>query len=537
MAQDVVDQHAAGQDIILYPTIHSKAAGGNWNSSSTWEEGRVPNSTDVVEINGNVMVNGDFTVNGLLVNEGKILEGYNWYTAEDTLTVNGNLINHGTIRYKNGNSSYPLYVYAAGQVQNNGYFASLSLDEGAEWLPGTNAIQNVAFIGDATVKSGATGITETGYMRVDSGATATLEEGVTLKNTGYLLHTGTIAGDGTLEINTTTYQYMEGVGTIGPDEVIFSGTAKRGVKGTQTIASNVTVNSGAILEGYNAATTDLYIDGDLTNNGELRYKNNSGTYPLYVYSNGQVVNNGYMEAMHFQTGSEWLPGTSPMVAMAFVGNATVKTGTGITESGYIRVDSGATATIESGATLKNTATFINNGDVEGDGILNFSGTSAQTVEGAGTISPAQVLFSGAGIKSIKGNQTFDSNVEIATGATVKNHSAATYQMTVKGVFTNSGTTANYSGTKKLIVTLYDDLDNNYQMNHSQTFAIWPSQGAGVTYQLQITANGPGAWGTEISTGTNNYYEITAYESEVRDWRWRTSTGGSYGEWSEAKDIN
>ncbi len=43
-------------------TIHSISGNGNWDNPLSWVEGRVPNSNDIVEINGNITLAGNPTI-------------------------------------------------------------------------------------------------------------------------------------------------------------------------------------------------------------------------------------------------------------------------------------------------------------------------------------------------------------------------------------------------------------------------------------------------------------------------------------------
>ena len=57
------------------PTIHSIPGFGNWSDPSSWSEGRIPTTSDIVEINGIMNLDSSPTIAGLVVNVGGQLLG------------------------------------------------------------------------------------------------------------------------------------------------------------------------------------------------------------------------------------------------------------------------------------------------------------------------------------------------------------------------------------------------------------------------------------------------------------------------------
>ena len=77
----------------LAPTIHSISDSGNWNDPGAWLEGRVPTVDDIVLITWDISINGNITVQGLLVDSiGSLSE------AND-ITITGDIENLGTISW------------------------------------------------------------------------------------------------------------------------------------------------------------------------------------------------------------------------------------------------------------------------------------------------------------------------------------------------------------------------------------------------------------------------------------------------------
>jgi cytoskeletal protein CcmA (bactofilin family) len=88
-------------------TIHSITGTGAWNSASTWVENRVPNSNDIVEVNGTVTVASHFTINELQVNPGGILKSNS--TISRNITITNGL-------YNTGNIQSTIILYSSGPV-------------------------------------------------------------------------------------------------------------------------------------------------------------------------------------------------------------------------------------------------------------------------------------------------------------------------------------------------------------------------------------------------------------------------------------
>ncbi len=110
----------------LVPTIHSVSTSGNWNDPNSWIEGRVPTPTDVVAIRGTITLNAVPTISGLLVDWGGNIAG------ATTITVNGDIENHGVI---SGNSYITLN---SGNLTNRGV-----------WLVQMTTINGIASIVDS----------------------------------------------------------------------------------------------------------------------------------------------------------------------------------------------------------------------------------------------------------------------------------------------------------------------------------------------------------------------------------------------------
>ncbi|MDP2090122.1 MAG: hypothetical protein Q8K30_00865, partial [Candidatus Gracilibacteria bacterium] len=131
----------------LVATIHSTTTGGNWNSASTWQEGRVPTANDVVEINGLVEIPGNITTGSVKINtSGTIRKKFDWGTNNYTLSISGSLENNGVLGGTNNQYHIPFVVNVSGNVLNNGtmnFFNSMSVSGD---LRNNNAINNISGI-------------------------------------------------------------------------------------------------------------------------------------------------------------------------------------------------------------------------------------------------------------------------------------------------------------------------------------------------------------------------------------------------------
>lgn len=87
------------------------SSGGNWSSTSTWGEGAVPSSALDVAIEANTTVDGNFTVEKLVVNNGVTLT----IASGNSLTLTEGITNNGTIIVENDGA-----LLQSGSDVNNG---------------------------------------------------------------------------------------------------------------------------------------------------------------------------------------------------------------------------------------------------------------------------------------------------------------------------------------------------------------------------------------------------------------------------------
>lgn len=189
---------------ILLITINLEAASitskanGNWNATGTWTGGIIPSSSDDVVINNNVTANVDASCNNMTVNSTFTLT----LNGQVNFTINSNLINYGSINYKDGNTSASTVIIIKGGFFNT---ATGTLDEsppncrlyfsGTSPQTFTNDGTLKATMSDLTVNNPA-GLTIVGNINLDK--TLNMMSG-NIDITGYTLTLGTAANSlGTL---------------------------------------------------------------------------------------------------------------------------------------------------------------------------------------------------------------------------------------------------------------------------------------------------------------------------------------------------
>jgi hypothetical protein len=357
------------------------AGSGNWNSLSTWQywDGSgwvaatwIPSATDkTIEILANhvVTVDGSITVNEVTIDGlGQVtINPSVTLTVSDTagttdLIVNGTLLNRGSLSISNG--------------------ATWALNDGATYIHNTTSaisgVVDAATISagsafeykDATYNSvagrtyGTLKFTTAGsrtYSSSGGSASPLVVQGDLLIGSGVTWNTGGFAGDITVQGTTT----INGTWTKGTGD---------GDLGAHTFWSTFTVNGT-----YNLATTgtggDIYLEGDVANNGTFATPSNRS-----VYFNSER--------------SLTISGASPIV---FNNGFTSYCGITIAPGATIQVASGKTASVEADLTVGGTISGASS-------TLNFSGSNL-TLNSA-VVSIANLLIDDDCDHYLEGSGTF-----------------------------------------------------------------------------------------------------------------------------------
>lgn len=269
-------------------TFNSIAAGGNWNTASTWQEGSIPTATDDVIITGPgaVIVNGNVPCNNLTVNPGAIIQ--NPVGTTRTLTVNGNVINNGSIIQSNANFTVEVY----GSITNNGVWDHYNLK-----LMGTvtqEISQGNGFMFGVTQLNDLVGSSQINVLTDLSFESTTINLGTAVLNMplikgGILSMNGGTLQNGVVYMNAGTL-YMENSAklvTINLHDATLTGTVLVGIDVT---LSGVIINNG-IFQNVIGTSSSCTFNCDFTNNGSVKNSNVAMT----ISCTGDIINNGIWE--------------------------------------------------------------------------------------------------------------------------------------------------------------------------------------------------------------------------------------------------
>ncbi len=268
-------------------TIHSITGTGAWNSASTWVENRVPNSSDIVEVNGTVTVSSHFTINELQVNPGGILKSNSTGTPRNIAITNG--------LYNTGNIQSTIILYSSGSVVLNTSVLSSKI-----YLTGGNQ----SLIGDFTADVILNG-------NVNSGVSARIKRLITNGNQfnfatdDKFLNIESLSGALTTNANVRFILLDENVpstllpsGNIQAKTISFANNAR--VAGNYSWTAEVTtIDQGVTLESPSPnyiRIVNFY--GNLVNKGTI-------TANLKLYVNNSIDNtNGQIQSPIYFVGTD-----------------------------------------------------------------------------------------------------------------------------------------------------------------------------------------------------------------------------------------
>lgn len=197
------------------PGNYVTVASGNWSSSSTWDSGIVPTSSDnatvstghIVSIDAanqtanNLVINGtleygstptSFAVMGnLTVNSGGIFNAFNGTTGK-TLNVAGNLTNNGNINLSVGTAGNGSLVLNGTTVQNisgtgvfvNNIIRNITFNNTSTAIPNFNwMVNNISIENNFTLTNAKINL---GSNKLTSGISATSTGSLTFTNSGFM---------------------------------------------------------------------------------------------------------------------------------------------------------------------------------------------------------------------------------------------------------------------------------------------------------------------------------------------------------------
>ena len=360
-------------------TITSTANGGTWATGSTWVGGVAPASTDTVIIattgTNNVTLGAAATCAGLTVNSGAMLE---FNAGTYGLTVNGNVVNNGTITVTN-HSNYNAHV-----LSFTGNFTCTGEFDGGSRL---DDVLNLTISGTGT--QFISGLTIT-YLPGFGEYSSNLQTITMAKTGGTATLTGDIVGGHALVINGS------------------GGTLNLGTGLTHTFAKTWTRTNGTL----NGGSSTLIIGGNVSGTGGT-FTAGTGTVEWYAAAAQTCAVVTYNNLILSGSGVKTFA-TTPTVngILSMEGTATVTVTTGV-------VTYGGSATLQ-----YNTATARTVSAEEW--ITPFAATGGVIITNTGTITLNVAKVFNASIPL-----TIDSGATLATG---------NYQLTFGGNFVNDGGT-------------------------------------------------------------------------------------------------
>ncbi len=488
------------------------ATSGNWSLASTWTPTGVPTAGDnvtiatghIVSINTNAQCNNlavgqgaggilQFTGNTartLLVNSNITVNNNSTFqvptssNATHSVTVDGNMINNGTINFASDNNSLANSIFLNGNQTISGSGScnfnriSVNLASSANTLEVTvasfSANANFLDLTSGTFKlSSGNAATVTAFS---SDVTMPAGSGLCLNSANVVLNTG---GSVTLYGDLTVLGGTLNIGNTSNEDLVCSGGSLKISAGAVNIAGKLDgsdINntcsfnlSGGQLCVPTVGSTDIniapfHISGagsecNLTGGTIIiQREGGNGNQNLgftNVGSSGAVVTGGTLQIGNASTPSGQImdinsdaPVHNLLVSSA---NATARLNTNaLTVSNNITIQAGALNTngldLTLGGSWSNAGTFT-----PGTGSVTFSAAAVQSIFKTGGETFNHLNFAGAGIKTFSAPVTANGNFSIAAGASV-DVSAASHSLTVKGNLVNNGTLLTQSGLVSLTGT-------------------------------------------------------------------------------------
>jgi len=266
--------------ILAQPTIESVYQSNiEWSNPDSWIENRIPNENDIVQVNGNLLLDKSYTIESLIINQESSIR--NKSGLKPTLTINGNISNYGTI--EDDSLTYILYLNVGGNIINDGEW-----DNYRTTLTGSapQEIESKNPIGGTLVLNDKVLIVNSPHIAICNNVEGT----VTLNGTGtFYIEGNTSSGtiNGTIpEINFSgTNQSLSA--TIKIPRVIFSGSSF--IDHSLSINGEIIIKENAAIKNTADHKPTLTINGNIFNSGSI---NDNTTGCLYIIVSDNITNNG-----------------------------------------------------------------------------------------------------------------------------------------------------------------------------------------------------------------------------------------------------
>jgi hypothetical protein len=445
-------------------------------TAATWYGGVVPGADDNVFINGYLLLDWDRSCSNLTINTDGSLQMPYWQ-RHFSLTISGNLENHGTIR--NGDSQdWAVSVYLAGDLANYGTLAnsnfylnnpgqcSLWMDSAAPPI----SCKTFKFLSVAGTYQALSDLRFSGNWSSNfdlNNHTLILHDGG--QSYGLYFHGGFNLKNGTLEGGTASFLHAETdswvhLSNLSMDDITWRGSI---IMNGPNISVNNLINQGTIHNQQDGSYS-LTINESLENHGTIRNVGNNSY--LTVNLAGNLANYGTISNHPFNltnTGqsSLWMdPDAPPISCVVFQSQSATGTYQALSDLRFSGIGNWSTT-----VNLNNRTLILHDGEqsfglhFDGgvhliNGILEGVSTSflhAESWVALSNLSMDDITWRG----SIIMNGPNISVNNLINRGTIHNQQDGSYSLTINESLENRGTIRNVGNNRYLTVYLAGDLAN------------------------------------------------------------------------------
>ncbi|HBG26503.1 MAG: hypothetical protein A2Y10_04050 [Planctomycetes bacterium GWF2_41_51] len=357
--------------------------------------------------------------------------------TSENLKVNS-IENNGQIRLMDNPGTYAAILNCDGAVNLSGTGEVVFATAGYNWIQKANTSGDSLTIGEnqtVRTESGASGeiyldVINNGIISADSG-TITIKEDVENNNQLRSINGSTIKLE-TMTLNNASGQLYadSSSGFTVHGSIINGGNLTGGtfnIDSTTSRFNNVTVGENTSVSFGGATTESLYLQNNITNNGQIRLSDDPGYYTASLYCDGAVNLGGTGEVLLATGGYNYIDKVHTTGDILTIGqNQTIKTTTG--GIGNIRVET------------------INNGTIAADGGML---TIENNVSGSG-----RWRADGGTIHIYRKNVSTTGDVALVNGGKLQLSSSSTnFNMQTNDLYIDSTSQIEIDG----ILTILDDL--------------------------------------------------------------------------------
>ncbi|MBK8983649.1 MAG: hypothetical protein IPM38_15370 [Ignavibacteria bacterium] len=455
------------------------------------------------------------------VDAGATLDSYS--SGSYVLFIYGNLINNGTMTGSGSNVKfYGASLTNNGSIQTPNFnFDSTSTVSGAGTWTGTNIFVgsngNVSLLNNVTFSPVTKFSISTGGTFSANAFTATYTTGMIEILTG-----GTVANSGTIRTQGTIFLNPRSGSSFNANLNVFSGTttaAENASPYNGRLYGNVTVSNGATLDSYSSGSFELYIYGNLINNGTM-----TGSGSQVKFYGASLTNSGSIATPNFNFDS-----TSSV------------TGAGTWTGGNIFVGNNGNVTLLSNVvfspsvkfSISTGGTFSANGFIATYTFGMIEILTGGTVANSGTIRTQGNIF-----LNPRSGSSFNANLNVFSGITTAAENASPYDGRLNGnVTVNAGATLDSYSSGSFTLYIYGNLINNGTMTGSGSNVKF--YGASLTntgsiatpnfnFDSTSTVSGSGTWtGINIFVGSNGNVSLLNNVTFSPSIKFSINTGGTF----------